>query len=107
MDAKKNVTLEVRLPDFAKAAFMEHCRKQDRTASEAIRVFIDAQLDPRPATKRRSWWRVVLAWALGLAFGAGLAVPSLARSERSPAPSFAQLDTNHDGVLTPDEFDAR
>lgn len=107
MDVKKNVTLEVCLADTAKAAFMEHCRQRDRTASEAIRMFIDDQLEPIPVPRVRSQWRVALAWSVGLALGVGVAVPSLARPERCAAPSFVQLDRNHDGVLTPREVPPR
>lgn len=107
MDAKKNVTLEIRLADRTKTAFMERCRRQDRTASEAVRVFIEGELAPNPTPHRRSCGRVALAWVVGMALGAGVAVPSLARPERSVAPSFVQLDLNRDGVLSVAEFRRR
>lgn len=107
MAEKKNVTLEVRLPDVTKSAFMAQCRQQDQTASEAIRLFIDGQLKSRSSAPQRSVWRVVLAWAFGLTLGAGIAAPSLARSEHNDTRSFAQLDRNHDGLLTKSEFHTR
>ncbi|MFD1789862.1 EF-hand domain-containing protein [Sphingomonas floccifaciens] len=111
MRAKKNVTLEVRLPDATKAAFMAQCRRQDRTASDAVRAFINAQLEageqPLRRPSRRSVRLAVTAWVAGAAIGAGLATPSLARSAPWEAQAFAALDRNHDGVLSPSEFAAR
>jgi len=40
---KKSETIEIRLSHEAKAAFMERCRQERRTASEAIRLLIDNQ----------------------------------------------------------------
>ncbi|KQN26740.1 hypothetical protein ASE86_00340 [Sphingomonas sp. Leaf33] len=107
MDAKKNVTIEVRLPDVTKAAFMARCRAEGRSASDAVRGFIDAQLAPRPAPLPRVLRRGALIWTIGLAFGTGIAAPSLARPERPAAPSFAHLDRNHDGVIDRREYRAR
>jgi len=107
MKPKKNVTLEVRLPDTVKSAFMEQCRRQDSTASDAVRGFIEGQLAAKPRPARRSLRLVAAAWVAGLAIGAGLATPSLARPARCEAPAFAALDTDHDGVLSAQEFAAR
>lgn len=105
MDAKKNVTLEVRLPDVTKTAFMAKCRAQDRTASDAVRQFIEAQLAAAPVPRRLR--RGALIWTMGLAFGAGLATPSLARPESVARPAFAELDRDRDGVITRAEYRAR
>jgi hypothetical protein len=106
---KKTETIEIRLPDATKAAFMERCRQDERTASEAIRLFIDGQLAPNiiAAPRRAPNWRIVVAGVLGAAFGIGVAAPSLARSAQAPPPTFERLDRNHDGVLTAQEYQAR
>ena len=50
---KKSETVEIRLPHATKTAFMEKCRAEGRTASDAIRRFIDRELD-RSTTSRSS-----------------------------------------------------
>ena len=107
--AKKNGTIEIRLPDEAKAAFMLRCRQDEWTASEAIRTFIDEQLALRPSGRRRRmpYWRIAAAGMFGVVLGVGVAGPSLARSAQTTRAAFDQLDRNHDGVLTYQEFRAR
>ncbi len=104
---KKSDMLEVRLPHETKIAFMARCRETRRTASEAVRVFIDQELDGRAGKPPRSnlVWRVVAAALAGLAVGA-VAAPSLARPIASHA-AFDRLDANHDGALSFDEFSRR
>jgi hypothetical protein len=41
---KKNDTLEIRLPQETKQAFMDQCRAEGRSASEAMRMFIEERL---------------------------------------------------------------
>lgn len=41
---KKNDTLEIRLPQETKQAFMNQCRAEGRSASEAMRMFIEERL---------------------------------------------------------------
>ena len=79
---KKSDTIEVRLSHAAKTAFMARCRRDDRTASEAIRSFIDAQIQGKPAfrSKRLPYWRTLVAVAAGMALGVGAAAPSLAHA---------------------------
>jgi len=74
--AKKNVTIEIRLPDVAKAAFMERCRREGMTASDALRGFIDRETAPRA---RRGSLRIGIAATIGMAFGA-VAAPAIAHS---------------------------
>ena len=65
---KKSDMLEVRLPHETKVAFMARCRETRRTASEAVRVFIDQELDGRTGRPSRSnlVWRVLAAALAGL-----------------------------------------
>lgn len=109
---KKSESLEIRLPYPTKQAFMARCQAEGVTASEALRGFIDRQIEPaqprirppgRPLSKRAHW----IAGALVAAAVGAVAVPSLALPALSHAASFEQLDTNHDGVLTRAEFDHR
>lgn len=108
--SKKTETLEIRLPPETKAAFMARCGDLRRTASEAVRGFIEQDLalqsGARPATRRRGLgWRIAAAALAGLAVGAA-AVPSLARPSASRT-LFERLDVNHDGVLSFEEFRRR
>ena len=106
---KKSETIEVRLSHEAKAAFMERCRHEQRTASEAIRLFIDNQLDRRanPHRRRVVSWRIVAAGVAGAVLGIGAAAPSLAWAAQNTRPAFDQLDRNHDGLLSYEEFRSR
>ena len=106
---KKNDSIEIRLPDEAKAAFREACSRQGRTASDALRSFIDEQIDPRRSVRRRrrSLWRIGAALAAGAALGGAVAAPSLAASSDSSRSAFRALDRDRDGSLTYDEFRSR
>jgi hypothetical protein len=104
---KKSESLEIRIPYPTKQAFMARCRDEGRSASEALRAFIDGQLETaKPAPPRRATpWRLIAGAAIVAAMGAA-AVPSLARPGLNAA-EFAALDANHDGVLTYAEFQRR
>lgn len=102
---KKSESLEIRIPYPTKQAFMARCRDEGRSASEALRAFIDLQLDPpRPVRVSRRSWRFIAGALIAAAVGAA-AVPSLARPGLKAA-EFARLDANHDGVVTLVEFRA-
>ena len=105
---KKSEVLEVRLPHETKTAFMARCRETRRTASEAVRLFIDQELEGRTTKPRRGGlvWRVLAAALAGLAVGA-VAAPSLARPMSASHGAFDGLDVNHDGVLSYEEFSRR
>jgi hypothetical protein len=102
---KKSETLEIRLPFDQKQAFMVRCQAEGRSASEALRGFIDESLaeprrpEGRPSGRRLRWAAVGLA---AMSLGA-VAAPSLARPSL-PA-QFARLDADHDGRLSFAEFE--
>jgi hypothetical protein len=106
---KKSETIEVRLSHEAKTAFMERCRHDQLTASEAIRLFIVDKLDPRakPHRRRTASWRIVAAGVTGAVLGLGAVVPSFAWAAQNTRPAFDGLDHNHDGVLSYQEFRSR
>ena len=98
---KKSESLEIRIPHAAKAAFMDRCRAEGTSASEALRGYIDRRLAEPEGKPSRVWLRVG-AGAVA-AFGlAGAALPSLAGPlERA---GFERLDANRDGALSPAEL---
>jgi len=116
---KKSETLEIRLPYPTKLAFMARCRDEGRSASEALRGFIDGAIEPaRPP--RHTPHRLIAGALIAAAVGA-IALPSLARpglqagfdrldlngDKAISLAEFAQLDTNHDGKVSFAEFRAR
>lgn len=102
--SKKSETLEVRLPFVTKERFMARCRDDGRSASEAVRGFIEGELEGRARSRRSRVWQVLVAATAGLALGA-MAAPSLAKASGQTA--FEQLDRNGDGVLTKVEYERR
>lgn len=119
---KKSETLEIRIPYLTKLAFMARCRQDGRTASEALRLFIDQHLQDtagtRPAPRRsRTFRRLIVGGVVAAAVGA-IALPSLARPsvrgglEHLDAPvrdlvikaEFSRLDADNDGVVTLAEY---
>jgi hypothetical protein len=99
---KKSESLEIRIPYPTKQAFMARCQDEGRSASAVLRAFIDGQLDaPKPRAARKAW-RLIAGVVAAAAVGA-VAVPSLARPGLKAA-EFARLDTNHDGVLSLEEY---
>lgn len=105
---KKTETVEIRLAHDIKAAFMARCQAQGRTASEAIRRFIETELTPAGSrtTGLTGWHGLLAAAVAGLALGA-VAAPSLAQSTGPGRAAFDRLDRNQDGVLTFREYRAR
>jgi hypothetical protein len=114
---KKSETLEIRLPYPTKLAFMARCRDEGRSASEALRGFIDGHIAPTRSGSRAP--QRLLAGALVAAAVGAMALPSLAHTNQraafdclardraaiSPA-DLARLDTNHDGAVSYAEFTA-
>lgn len=107
--AKKNDSIEIRIPDETKAAFREKCRREGRTPSDAVRSFIDEQLDSRRSLRRRrrSLWRIGAAVAAGAVLGGGIAAPSIAASADNSRSAFRALDRDRDGALSYEEFRSR
>jgi ferric-dicitrate binding protein FerR (iron transport regulator) len=125
---KKSETLEIRLPYPTKLAFMARCRDEGRSASEALRLFIDGHLDGASASRpARPAIRLpgrlpgrLLAGALIAAAVGAIAVPSLARPNLQAEfdrlatgadhsislADLARLDANHDGKISFKEFRA-
>ena len=106
---KKSETVEIRLPHATKTAFMARCRDEGRTASDAIRRFIDAELNAASSARpqpRLSWRPLLAAAVAGLALGA-VAAPSLAQSSPPSRAAFDRMDRNHDGVVSFDEYRGR
>ena len=101
---KTSETLEVRLPFSTNERFMAQCRDDGRSASEAVRGFIEGEIDGPVRSGRSRLWQVLVAATAGLALGA-VAVPSLAKASAETA--FEQLDANADGVLTRVEYGGR
>ncbi|HLZ74858.1 EF-hand domain-containing protein [Phenylobacterium sp.] len=114
---KKSETLEIRLPYPTKLAFMARCRDEGRSASEALRGFIDGQIEPARSANRGP--QRLLAGALIAAAVGAMALPSLAHTNQRAAfdclardhaaisaADFARLDTNHDGRISYAEFTA-
>jgi len=102
---KKSETLEVRLPYPTKQAFMARCRDGGRTASDAVRAFIEAEVGERPAARRKRLMARLAAGAVLAAAAGAVAAPTLAHPNREA--EFQRLDRNHDGVLTLTEFRTR
>jgi hypothetical protein len=89
---KKSETLEIRLPHQTKTDFMARCQTEGRTASEAVRRFIEGELtEDAPRRMRPGFWparwpalgQALAAAVAGLAIGA-VAAPSLAQTSPGP-----------------------
>jgi len=119
---KKSETLEIRLSYPAKLAFMARCRDDGRSASEALRLFIEGHIAPGPteakAPARRMPPRLIAGALIAAAVGA-MALPSLAHTNQRAAfdclardhaaisaSDLARLDTDHDGKISYAEFQA-
>lgn len=96
---KKSESLEIRLPYPTKQAFMARCQAEGLTASEALRGFIEGELQPKP--RRRL--RYLAAGGLAAAALAAMAAPSIAGPVANAA-EFRRLDADHDGQLSLTEF---
>ena len=99
---KKSETLEVRLPYATKLAFMARCRDDGRSASEAVRAFIDERLDAGPAARPTRRWARLAAGALLAAAAGAVALPSLARTEDHA--ELRRLDLDRNGAVSVAEF---
>ena len=111
-DEKKSESLEVRLPYSQKIAFMQACKEQGITSSDALRAGIDEFLATREGQSQPSQFKNVVTLMktnpkktvgslMAMSIGAALftAMPSAAQDEL-----FTQYDKNKDGVLTVGEI---
>jgi hypothetical protein len=104
---KKSESLEIRIPHPTKEAFMARCRRDGRSASEALRDFIEAEIAPAAPRVR---WKPLAAGALIAALVAAVAAPSLAHQLRAVPDSppsraeFTRLDADRDGRLSLAEY---
>jgi hypothetical protein len=117
---KKSETLEIRLPYATKQAFMADCRAEGRTASEALRGFIDGRIAPTTSSRKPALVRILFGALIAAAAGA-FALPSLARPTLEAQvvrldrdgdgaislAEFARLDANHDGKVSLRELTGR
>lgn len=106
---KKSETVEVRVPYDTKTAFAARCRRDGRTVSEAVRLFMEQEIGGRAERtgRRLRRWHAVAAAVGGLLLGA-VAAPSLAQTTASTSrAAFDRIDRNGDGVISYDEFRAR
>jgi Ca2+-binding EF-hand superfamily protein len=107
---KKDVTLEVRLPQETKQAFMDRCRLEGRTASDTLRDFIETHL-ARPLTQKEL--PMIIRPTLAIAAAAALGVIGLVTLTATPSnaasleAAFKDVDVNKDGKITADEFAAK
>jgi Ca2+-binding EF-hand superfamily protein len=108
---KKDETIEVRLPHETKVAFMERCKAEGRTASEAVRGFIDAHLARSLTEAPEKEPAMNLKRAIPLAAAASVGVIALSLFTASPsragpdlAAMFKMMDANGDGNVTVEEF---
>lgn len=126
MESKKTEMIEVRVSHETKRDFLAACRREGRTASDVIREALASYIagEPRarfpeeaappkapiltfiPKPLRRKRYLAITAAAASLTVLAAL--PSAAQSHTTPSCTrFQQLDANHDGQLTYDEFGDR
>jgi hypothetical protein len=105
-EAKKSESIEVRVPHAVKQAFMARCRAQGRTASEAIRGFVQGEIDDKTARSRNRLRRLRPAAAGIVATLMVTLVTGPATVSAAPhfGPEFSVLDRNHDGVISPAEY---
>ncbi len=105
---KKDETLEVRLPHETKHAFMERCKAEGRTASEAVRGFIEDHL-ARPFETKEPAMKFPRTAPVALAAAAAIAAVSVFAAQPSRAgpdlqAMFKLMDINGDGTVTAEEF---
>lgn len=106
---KKSESLEIRLPYSQKQAFMKACRERGITASDALRSFIEDDLESHARVQQpRTWHMAIKNNPLKSAAGfAGTAImAALAGTSMSVAGDevFEGFDKNGDQRLTFNEF---
>lgn len=125
--SKKTEMIEVRVSHETKRDFLAACRRQGRTASEVIReavaAYIDGDAAPRlpetptarpeakqpilaliPRPLRRKRYLAIASAAAGLTVLAALPSTAQPNGQSAACNRFQQLDANHDGKLSFDEY---
>jgi Ca2+-binding EF-hand superfamily protein len=118
--AKKGESLEIRLSHATKQAFMTRCRQQGHSASAVVRRFIEdylaaqgiVRLPQRSETRMASLRKgahLASATTAGLIAVGALTLASVTSSSAWPdlRATFAELDGNADGSISPEEFLSR
>jgi hypothetical protein len=93
---KKSESLEIRIPYPTKQAFMARCQADGVSASEALRGFIEREI--QPASPARGGLRRWIAGGLIAAAVGAVALPSLAQT--AEAAEFHRLDVDGDGRVS-------
>lgn len=113
-EPKKTELIEFRISREAKSAFLDQCKRDDRSASEVIRELMHDHVDaPSKRDKQRKEWRPDMTALLkkhpistsaicALSLFGMSAVATTASAD--PAQAFAAIDTDGDGSISLDEY---
>ena len=106
---KKTEKIEVRLPPETKSEFLEACERQNETASEAIRRFIERYVErfhvpladaPMKLVAKMPWWsRIGSLGAVASAVVLAIALPIQANSQSGWKVSFDTADRDKNGII--------
>ncbi len=113
-EPKKTELIEFRISHEAKSAFLDHCRQDDRSASEVIRDLMrDHVVAPSKRDQQRKEWKSDMTALLKkhpISTSAICAMSLLGMSaiattaSADPAQAFAAIDTDRDGSISLSEY---
>lgn len=113
-EPKKTELIEFRISHEAKSAFLDQCRRDDRSASEVIRDLMRDHVDvPARREQQRKDWKPDMTALLKkhpISTSAICAMSLLgmsamvATASADPAQAFGAIDTNGDGSISLDEY---
>lgn len=113
-EPKKTELIEFRISHEAKSAFLDQCKRDDRSASEVIRDLMRDHVDaPSKRDQQRKEWKPDMTALLrkhpistsaicALSLFGMSAVATTASAD--PAQAFAAIDTNGNGSISLDEY---